>query len=381
VAAQVAISLLLVLGAGLFLRTLANLKGLDPGFRGGNVLLVSLHPGLSRYSPERTRHFFDQLLERVEALPGVVSASVADNALLAGAAYLGVTVEGRPARPGEEPSAALKTVTPRFFETMGIPLRLGRDFLPEDRAGLPLVAIVNEAFARQRFAGENPIGKHIGVGEKPDREIVGVIADTKYRELRAPAPGTLYLPINQEERPSFARTLHVRTTLDAQSMYLAIRAEVRALDKELPIAPLMTFSKVVDAQLVRERLLAALSGFFGGLALLLASVGLYGVIAYSVQRRSREIGIRIALGAKRGTVIWMVMRHCMVLIGAGLAAGLPLALWLSKLVTSLLFGVAPGDPLAVAGATGLLIAVGGIAGYLPARRAALVDPMNALRHE
>jgi predicted permease len=381
VAGQVGLSLLLILGAGLFLRTLVNLKNLDNGFRGDNVLLVSLNPGLSRYTPQRTHSFYDQLLERVQELPGVISASVADQPLLAGAYYLGVSVEGRPVQPGQESPAALKVVTPRFFETMQIPLRLGRDFRPEDRAGAPLVAIINESFARQFFPGENPLGKQVGIGPTPDREIVGVIADTKYRDLRATIPNTLYLPADQDEHPSFARTLHVRTPLSAEEMSAALREQVRALDKDLPIARIVAFSAIVDAQLVRERLIAVLSGFFGVIALLLASIGLYGVVAYTVQRRTREIGIRMALGARRGAVIRMVMRHSLALIGAGLAIGLPLSLWLSKLTTSLLFGVTPGDPLTIGSAILVLIAVAALAGYLPARRAARVDPMTALRHE
>ncbi len=322
VAGQVAISLLLVVGAGLFLRTLANLKNLDAGFRGDNVLLISFNPGLSRYSAERTRSFYDQLLERVQNLPGVVSASVADQPLLGGAAYLGVAVEGHPTEPGQQAPAALKTVTSRFFETMQIPLRLGRDFLPTDRAGAPLVAIVNESFAHEFFRDENPLGKHIGIGPTPDREIVGVIADTKYRDLRATIPNTVYLPIDQEDQPPFARTLHIRTPLGPEAVSAGIREEVRALDKDLPLARIMTFSTVVDAQLVRERLIAALSGFFGGIALLLASIGLYGVVAYSVQRRRREIGIRMALGAERGSVVRnRFLRHSLALLGVGLAIG------------------------------------------------------------
>jgi predicted permease len=292
-----------------------------------------------------------------------------------------VSVEGHPTEPGQEPPAALKTVTSRFFETMQIPLRLGRDFLPEDRAGAPLVAIINESFAREFFPGQNPLGKHVGIGPTPDREIIGVIGDTKYRDLRATVPNTLYLPIDQEQQPSFARTLHIRTPLSAETMSAAIREQVRVLDKDLPVARILTFSTVVDAQLVRERLIAALSGFFGAIALLLASIGLYGVVAYSVQRRTREIGIRMALGAQRRSVIRMVLRHSLTLIGVGLVIGLPLSLWLSRLVTSLLFGVTPGDPMILAGAALLLLMAALVAAYLPARRAAHVDPMTALRHE
>jgi len=383
VAGQVAISLALLIGAGLFLRTLANLKNLDMGFEPRNVLLVPLNPGLSGYGPERIRSFYDELLERVQALPGVRSASVADSPLLGNRWFDGLVVEGHTAPPNEGTGVAVKAVSPKFFETMGIAIRLGRDFSPQDQTGSPMVAIINETLARQCFAGQNPIGRHVGVGSlTPDLEVVGVIADTKYGGLRDPIPQTVYLPVSQAQlRRSAPRTLHVRVIDHSANIAPAIRNQIRALDKNLPVTEVQMLSDLVDRDLAQERLIAALSGFFAGLALLLVSVGLYGVIAYGVQRRTHEIGIRMSLGAEPGMVMRMVLRDCLGMVVAGATIGFPLGLWLSKLVASRLFGVSPGDPVTMTTATLLMLAVAALAGYVPARRASRVDPMMALRYE
>jgi predicted permease len=376
VAGQVGISLLLLIGAGLFLRTLVNLENVDSGFHADHVVVASLNPGLSRYTDQRTRAFYDQLLERVENLPGVTVASVADQPLLAGAMFAGLKL------PDEtrQPVVAVKFVTPRYFETMGIALRAGRDFTPRDDARAPKVAIVNQTAVTRIFQDRNPLGRRVGL-ESDDLEIVGVIADTKYRSLRDAAPPTVYLPIDQRTEPAPARTLHVRTMLPPDRIAGAIRAQIRELDKELPVGPITSFASVVDSVLVRERMVATLAGFFGALAVLLVAIGLYGAIAYSVERRTREIGIRVALGAPHSAVAWMVMRQYCWMALAGLAAGLPPALWLARLVKSQLFGVPATDPLTMAGAMLLLSAAAALAAYLPARRAAHVDPMIALRWE
>ncbi|HLK66059.1 MAG TPA: ABC transporter permease [Bryobacteraceae bacterium] len=380
VVGQVAISMLLLIGAGLFIRTLANLRNVDMGFRTGQILLVSLNPGLSRYTPERTLAFYDQLLDKVRALPGVGSAALADMPLLGGAHVDGLSVEGHTARQGEDLGVSVKTVSPRFFETMGIPLHLGRDFSELDRISAQKVAIINESIAREFFDGGNPIGRHIGLGGPTDMEIVGVIADTKYNGIRDPIPNTIYLPAGQGETLSAARTLHVSALTDSANLAAAVRHEIQALDPNLP-AKIVRFSDLVDERLVQERLVATLSGFFGALALLLAAVGLYGVMAYAVQRRTREIGIRMSMGAERSQVLWMVAREAFGLIIAGVVLGLPVALAASRLVSSMLFGLTVTDPSTIVAATLLLLIAGQLAAFLPAYRASRVDPMVALRYE
>ena len=373
---QVALTLFLLVGAGLFVRTLVNLRTMDPGFRTDHVVVATVNPRLSRYSPERTRTFYAELLNHARALPGVQAAAVADAPLLAGTYVDGLSFEGS----ADNVAVSLKIVGPGFLDTMGIRLLAGRDFTASDDEQSPRVAIVNETVARRYFAGRNAVGQRIGVGTDPDTEIIGVIADTKYRDLRADIPNTVYVAMPQARFLDAERTLHVRTSSDPDEMIPAIRSQIRALDSAMP-TKVRRFSDVLDATLERERLIATLCGIFAGLALVLTATGLYGTIAYSVQRRTREIGIRISLGAQRVGVVWMVLRDCLLVTVVGIAVGAPITLWLSGAVRAQLFGVSPHDPAtAVAAAAGLLV-VALLAGYLPARRASGVDPVVALRHE
>jgi predicted permease len=381
VVSQVALSLLLLIGAGLFVRTLQNLKGIDLGFRADKVLLLSMNPGLNGYSAEQVKSFYAQLLERVNTLPGVQSASFADMPLMGGSWIDGVAVEGYKAAAGQDMSVAAKNVEPRFFETMGIPLRLGRDFSAQDGAGAPKVAIINETLARDFFGNGNPLGRRIGVGEKPEREIIGVIKDTKYRDLKKEAPRTVYVPVAQSTTVGAELTLHVRTAGEPKNLIAAIRREVGTLDKNLPVYNVRTFTELVAQSIYRERLIATLSGFFGLLALLLASLGLYGVMSYSVARRTREIGIRLALGAQKSDVLKLVVRQGMalVLIGAGL--GMVAARALTRVLAKLLYGISATDPLTFVIISLALVGVALLACYLPARRATKVDPLTSLRYE
>jgi predicted permease len=372
---QVALSLLLAISAGLFIRTLTNLRTMDAGFQGDRVLLATVNPGLSRYPRERVRIFYDALASRVGALPGVHSVSVADAPLLGGTFIDGLRVEGS----DEEIEISIRIVGPRFFETMGIRLLAGRDFLPADTGTSPKVVIVNETIARRFFQG-GAIGRRVDVNGAPGTEVIGVAADARYRGLRDAVPNTVYVPLEQSRFLGSERTLHVRTAGNPAGMMAAVRAEVHALDRSLPAA-IRPFSHLIDKNLERERLVATLCGFFAGLALLLMSIGLYGVIAHGVQRRTREIGIRISIGARRADVLWMVLRESLGLVSLGIAAGIPLSFWLLKIVAGQLFGVTATDPLTIAGATLVLLIAAAVAGYLPARRAARVDPLVALRHE
>jgi predicted permease len=381
VVSQVALSLLLLIGAGLFVRTLQNLKGIDLGFRADKVLLLSLNPGLNGYNPEQVKSFYAQLLERVNTLPGVQSASFADMPLMGGAWIDGLEVEGFKGAAGQDMTVSAKNVEPKFFETMGIQLRLGRDFSVQDVANAPKVAIINETLARDFFGNDNPLGQRIGVGEKPQREIIGVIKDTKYGDLKKQAPRTVYIPLAQTAILGAERTLHVRTAGEPTNLIAAIRHEVETLDKNLPVYNVRTFTELVAQSIYQERLIATLSGFFGLLALLLASLGLYGVMAYAVARRTREIGIRMALGATPGTLLRLVVGQGLKLVLAGVVLGLLGAVALTRLITGLLFGVSPTDPLTFAVIAGVLLLAALLACWIPARRAMKVDPQIALRTE
>jgi predicted permease len=349
---------------------------MDPGFSGADVLLATLNPGLSRYTPERTSAFYSDLLERAAALPGVRSASLADSPLLGGQFIDGFSVEGS----SQAAEASVKIVGPRFFDTMGIAIRRGRDFSTDDRRESGKVAIVNETVARKYFEGTDPIGRRIEVAGEKHVEIVGIIADTKYRALRAPVPNTVYLAMDQTQWSGGERTLHVRTAGDPAGMAAALRAQVHAIDRNLPVK-VAPFADLLDENLAQERLVATLSGFFGAVALLLTAVGLYGVIACNTGRRTREIGIRMSLGARRANVVWLVLRDCLLLVALGIGTGLIATSWLSRFVRRQLFEVAPADPATLVLATLFLISVAALAAYLPARRASRVDPMIALRYE
>jgi predicted permease len=274
----------------------------------------------------------------------------------------------------------VRVVSPRFFDTMGITLRGGRDFADTDRAGAPRVAIVNETIARTIFAGRDPIGVRIGIDAAPGVEIVGIAADSRYGALRDPVPNTVYLVMGQARSFGGERTLHVRTAPGSAGTAAAIRGAVRTLDPNVAVQ-VTAFDRLVEENVSRERLMATLSGALGALAVALAAVGLYGVIAFGVQRRTREIGIRISLGAAGSSVSWMVARDCFIPVGAGLAAGLAASWWVQRLAARQLFGIAPGDPLTMAAAAGFVITIAALAAYLPARRAARVDPLVALKTE
>jgi predicted permease len=387
VVSQVAMSLLLLVGAGLFVRTLENLEEVNLGFNRRNVLLFALDATQGGYKNERLLGFYQELQQRLEGLPGVRSASSSSNTLIGGGVSIdGLSIEGRPApRPDDASTAAwFNSVGPRFFETMQIPLILGRTIGPQDTSTAPKVAVINEILARKFFAGLNPLGRRFGMGDSKSSseiEIVGVVANAKYGDVRREVPPTVYVPYAQHLASLREMHFAVRTLRDPSQMVPAIRRVVRDLDRNLPLFDMKTQVEQIDQTIFQERLFAKLSSFFGLLALTLTSVGLYGIMAYAVVRRTNEIGLRVALGASRRAILAMVMRDALALVALGIVVGATVTLAAGRLVSGLLFGLTPGDPLTIAGASLSMILIAALAAYLPARWASQVDPIVALRYE
>jgi predicted permease len=384
VVAQIAICLMLLVGAGLFVRTLGKLESTNIGFNREHLLIFTIQPQVNGYEGARLANLYKQLQQRIESLPGVQSASLSQNSLIgAGMSSTSVSIQGY-TLPGKKADVYRNLVAPRFFETLGIPLVLGRTIQERDDQGAPRVVVINQKAVKDYFHGDNPIGKEIDLGDskKPRKlEIVGVVGDTKYNELRKDAPPTVYIPYLQYLEASGFMSFEVRTNGDPKALVPAIRREAQTLDKDLPLLHVMTEKEQIEKTVVMERLFARLTSLFGLLGLGLACVGLYGIMAYAVARRTREIGIRLALGAQRTNILRMVMREIALLIALGMVIGLAGALATTRLISSLLYGLEPTDPLTLISATLLMAAVVALAGYLPARRATKVDPMVALRYE
>jgi len=381
-AVQVALSLILLVGAGLFVRSLRNLATTDLGLARQNLVLMRVDPSLSKAIQDK-REFWIQLTQRLAALPGVRSVSLAGDAVFGNGGW-NTTIWTRQTDGSEHyAQVADNPVGPGFFETVEIPLLAGREFGWQDQGKSPPVAVVNRAFARRFFAGQNPIGKRFGragPGSSSQIEIVGLIGDAKYGDLREEPQPMFYTPLFQQlgERPYH---VHVRTVGDSAAVIVAIRREIQAMDQDISIDHVRTIKEVIHDLLQHDRMFAFLASAFGLLALLLTSIGIYGVVAYQVTRRTGEIGIRMALGAQRADVLWMVMRETLLVLAAGAALGLPAAVAAAQVLRSLLFGLAPSDPTTILWAVATLAAAGALAGFLPARRAASLSPMDALRHE
>jgi predicted permease len=383
--AQVFLSLLLLVGAGLFVRSLRNLDNLNPGFRTHNVVAFSIDPRLNGYTKERTMIFYRQLLDRLRANPGVESAAFAVVRVLDDNDWeYNITVEGYQPKPGEDMAPFYNAVSPGYFATLGLKLMAGREFLPSDIGNPHKVGIVNEKWAQKYFGGRNAVGRHFGFGGDPgtktDTEIVGVVEDAKYNNMRDQMGAQDFVPSDQVNILTDV-TVYVRTQLKPEQMFTAVRGTVHDLDANLPVYGMRTLDEQLDKSLVAERLTALLATIFGLLATLLAAIGLYGVMAYNVGRRTREIGIRIALGAPSPSVLWLVMREVLLMVGLGVAVALPAAWGLARLVQSQLYGIAPSDPLSLAAATLVIALVAALAGYIPALRATRIDPIRALRYE
>jgi predicted permease len=383
---QVALSLLLLVGAGLFVRTLRNLDSLGPGFPTDHLLTFRIDPSLSGYSDEETKSFFERLNVNLQTMPDVTSVGFSTMALLKGYAWqnavLGKNFEGAPIE--EQP--VLCEVGPDYFATLGIPIVAGRAITAQDDGPVEYKsAVVNETFAMKYFPGRNPIGQRFGLVDEmkptsPDIEVVGVIPDKKYRDLREMPPAQAFFPYFQGAKFRFMN-VYLRTQADPRVIENELRERMRQFDPHVPVVGLQTMNEQIGLSLRTERLVASLSAVFGGLATLLAVIGLYGVTAYAVLRRTREIGIRMALGALRSNVVVMIMREALLLIGAGLAAGIALALALADLVRSQIFGLNPRDPLTFVGSAIVLTVAAGLAGLIPAVRASSLPATTALRHE
>jgi predicted permease len=378
---QVALSLPLLISAALLLRTLQNLRAVDTGFGKDNVLFATLNPALNGYSPEKSRNFYNDLLLKTRALPGVKTASLASDSPLSGGWDMnGIVVEGYTPREDEKMSIDATYISPDYFRTLDIPLLMGRDFSEQDTLGSPKVAIINEKMAHYFFGPANPIGKRIGLEKTPDVTIIGVVKDAKYINLRQPMRRHFYTPIMQEPH-LFDLALHVKTGTETQAVANQLRAQIKELDPHLPLYDVKSLAAEIDQSLVQERLVTWLSTAFGLLATLLAALGLYGVLTFSVARRTREIGIRVALGAQRRDVFKLIIKQGMILVGIGVALGLGASYALSRLITTLLFGVSPTHAMTFVGVSSVLILVALVACYLPAWRATKVDPLVALRYE
>jgi predicted permease len=385
VSSQMALALLLLIGAGLFLRTLANLENSGPGFSTEHLMAFTVDPSLNGYTDERTKDFFRRLTDDLQALPGVSSVGLSTMPILQGYGWTNpVIAEGYSADPGQEQRPICDMISPKLFTTLGVPIVAGRDFTVLDTRP---VTLINETFARKYFAGRNPVGLHIGLVDDrtaaqdiANLEVVGVVKDLKFKNLRDPAPPQAYFPYWQDEKFRFM-TFYLRTRIDPQQAMQAVREGVRQLDPNIPVVNLRTIDEQIGLSLKTERLVASLSVVFGALATALAVIGLYGVMAYIVARRRREIGIRVALGALQGNVLWMVMRQVVLLSGAGLAIGALLAFALGSLIRSQLYGLQPHDPFTFVSAGLVLAVAAGMAGLIPSWRASRVDPMQSLRDE
>jgi predicted permease len=378
---QVALSLPLLVTAVLLVRTLQNLRALDTGFNKENVLLASINPALNGYSKERTAAFYDELMAKTRALPGVKHASLAtDSPISGGWDQLGIVVEGYKPREGERMSCDATWISNDYFGTLEIPFVTGRDFDEHDRLGAPKVVIINEKMAKYFFGTTDVIGKRIGLDEVPDRTIVGVVKDAQYINLRQNLRRHFYIPTMQEETIA-GLTLHVKTTTDTSVVAEQLRAQLKELDPHLPLYNIKNLATEIDESLTQERLVTWLSAAFGLLATLLTALGLYGVLTFSVARRTREIGIRVALGAQRRDVFRLIMIRGVVLVGVGVAIGLAASFAFSRLIGALLFGVSPNSLTTLAGVSAGLVAVALLACFIPARRATKVDPIVALRYE
>lgn len=380
--AQITLSLALLVGAGLFLKSLVNISRVDLGLKVDHVITFGLSPALNSYTPQRSRDLFERLEDELAALPGVTGVTASMVPLLAGSNWgSDVSVEGYKSGPDTDMNSRYNEIGPEYFRTLGIPLLSGREFSRSDSAPAPKVAIVNEAFARKFNLGREAVGKRIGSRDGTlDIEIVGLVGNAKYSEVKAAVPPQFYRPYRQDEQLGFLN-LYVRTSQNPDQLLPTIPRVVARLDPNLPVENLRTMPQQVRENVFLDRTISVLSSAFAGLATLLAAVGLYGVLAYTVVQRTREVGLRMALGASPAQVRAMVLRQVGIMFLVGGAVGLAAAVSLGRLAQSLLYDISGNDPGVLAGSTVALALVALCAGIVPANRASKVDPMQALRYE
>lgn len=378
IAVQIALSLVILFAAGLLTRTLSRLQTIDLGFKPANVIALSVDPAMNGYSPAETDRIFDDILGRIRAQSGIAAASLATiSPLEGGMISLDIEVPGH-VKKNSDVQTDFNMVSPGYFATLGQPLLLGRDFSDRDVKKAPRVAIVNELFVSQYMPGQNPIGHHFRQGGG-DVEIVGVATNARYQTLReAPTP-LVYLPAKQTQSSGY--TLLVRTEANPHTAISAIEHLIHGIDPKLPIYDVRTLQAQIEQGISSERVLSFLSTLFSALATLLCGIGLYGIVAYSVLRRTREIGVRFAVGAQKSDVASLFMRESVLIIAAGILIGIPVALASTRILKTILYGLEPADPPTLAVTVAILVLAGLLATVLPVRRAARIEPLQALRYE
>ncbi len=377
---QVAVSLVLLVTAALFLRSVQREYLITPGFETKNLTVFLLYPGQLGYDRTRTEQFYKDVRDRLATVPGVASVSWAANLPLFSRAQTGVVMEGQEQRKKSEAiSSVVNTIDLDYFSTMGIPLLAGREFTQNDREGAAPVAIINDTMAGRYWPNQDPLGKRLQLpGQKEFRQIVGIVKTADYQTLGEAPQSCVYVPLRQNYSESMV--LYVRTEHDPSQMIPSVQSEIRNIDPALPIDDIRTGTKVIEQALWGAKMGVGLLGVFGFLALVLASIGLYGIMAYSVNQRRREIGIRMALGAGQASVLRLILRQGMMLVICGVGIGLMLSILLGRALSKFLYGVGASDPASLIGASLVLLTVALLACYLPARRASQVDPIIAL-HE